>query len=208
MQKQAEFDHEQRMAREAEKVRQQQIEAKVRESDQLMNMLRQTEVQIIDICDRGQKELLDRKTNRMSGGGGGTTPTNQGSQNNTIAINKTNASIIPPSGSHNTTGIEYNNPYSAHNSMELRLPYYQQQYEKENHSLNQPQVVANMSYHNQPMKLPSHQQTLYQHTNEGNNYADESSLSEASSLSESQQRYDSMLIEKHKQVKKEYEDYK
>jgi hypothetical protein len=40
MQKQAEFDHEQRMAREAEKVRQQQIEAKVRESDQLMNMLR------------------------------------------------------------------------------------------------------------------------------------------------------------------------
>jgi hypothetical protein len=33
-------------------------------------------------------------------------------------------------------------------------------------------------------------------------------LSEASSLGESQQRYDSMLIEKHRQVKKEYEDYK
>lgn len=106
-----------------------------------MNMLRQTEVQILDICDRGQKELNERKTNRLSSGG--VTPTNYGSQNNT-AINKTNASIIQHAPtSNNTTGMEYNNPYSAQNSLELRLgaPYYQMQYEKENYSLNQPQIV-------------------------------------------------------------------
>ncbi len=97
-------------------------------------------MQILDICDRGQKELNERKTNRHSSGGG-ITPTNYGSQNNT-AINKTNGSIIVPT-SNNTTGMEYNNPYSGQNSLELRLgaPYYQMQYEKENHSLNQPQIV-------------------------------------------------------------------
>ena len=96
-------------------------------------------MQILDICDRGQKELNERKTNRLSTGG--VTPTNYGSQNNT-AINKTNASIIHPA-SNNTTGLDYHNPYSGQSSLELRLgaPYYQMQYEKENQSLNQPQIV-------------------------------------------------------------------
>jgi hypothetical protein len=53
MQKQAEFEREQRNIREAEVQRQREIENKVMESDNLMNMLRQTEVQILDICDRG-----------------------------------------------------------------------------------------------------------------------------------------------------------
>ena len=64
------------------------------------------------------------------------------------------------------------------------------------------------------MKLPSHQQTLYSHTIEEDEKSrshtahqqyqgvgDQSSLSDASSLGDtSQQRFDSMLIEKHNQV--------
>lgn len=123
MHKQAEFDREQREIREAEGHRQRQIEGKVRDSDNLMNMLRQTEVQILDICDRGQKELVDRKTSRKSGG---VTPTNYNSHNNTVVNKTSQGSILPPAGSHNTTGVEYYNPYSGQNSMELRMgaPYY------------------------------------------------------------------------------------
>jgi len=94
--------------------------------------------------------------------------------------------------------------------MELRLGY---NHEKENVSLNHPKVIQN---NNGQYKLPSHQQTLYSHTLEdesksrsrdiNNNYGqqnnynmeNESSLSDASSLEDtSQQRFDSMLIEKH-----------
>jgi len=124
-----------------------------------MHMLRQTEVQILDICDRGQKELIDRKSNRQSSGGG-ITPTNYGSSHNNTLINKTMASA---GVSHNNTAIEHHQQQLQYNqSMELRMgaPYYQNQYEKENQSSNQPRIVNN----HQPMKLPSHQQTLYSQT--------------------------------------------
>jgi len=79
---------------------------RLRDSDNLMSMLRRTENQIIDIVDRGQRELNERKNNRMSSGGGHT-PTNQGSQNNTV-INKTGFGFQGGS-SNNTTAIDYNN---------------------------------------------------------------------------------------------------
>jgi hypothetical protein len=78
---------------------------KLRDSDNLMSMLKRTEHQIIDIVDRGQRELHERKTNRMSSGGGHT-PTNYGSQNNTV-VNKTGFGNGGHS-SNNTTGIDYN----------------------------------------------------------------------------------------------------
>jgi hypothetical protein len=54
MQKQQEFEREQQRQREAEQIRaQHEVKARLKESDNLMTMLRKTENHINDIVDRG-----------------------------------------------------------------------------------------------------------------------------------------------------------
>jgi hypothetical protein len=67
MQKQQEFERDQQRQREAEQVRaQHEVKARLKESDNLMSMLRKTEHHINDIVDRGQNALHERKHNRAA----------------------------------------------------------------------------------------------------------------------------------------------